>query len=115
MDWNLALNEEGGPSWASFSLDSTIIVNAEKDEFYRQPTFYSMGHFSKYIPEDSVRIRLEIRKRKKAWWRLFPADVEKDRLMTTAFLRPDGFQRTVILFNPYYMPYFTLSEIYWAK
>lgn len=44
-DWNLALNMEGGPNWVHNYVDSPIIVNAEKDEFYKQPMFYAMGHF----------------------------------------------------------------------
>ncbi|KAG7202136.1 hypothetical protein KM043_015822 [Ampulex compressa] len=54
VDWNIALNLEGGPSVNH--VDSPIIVNATADEFYKQPMFYAMGHFSKYIPPDSVRI-----------------------------------------------------------
>ncbi|XP_047118446.1 lysosomal acid glucosylceramidase-like [Schistocerca piceifrons] len=55
-DWNLALNQEGGPNWVENYVDSSIIVNAENDEFYKQPLFYALGHFSKFIHEDSVRI-----------------------------------------------------------
>ena len=49
VDWNMALNMTGGPNWAGNYADSPIIVNAEKDEFYKQPMFYAMGHFSKFI------------------------------------------------------------------
>ena len=45
VDWNLALNTEGGPNWVKNFVDSPIIVSAEKDEFYKQPMFYHMGHF----------------------------------------------------------------------
>ncbi|XP_014678234.1 PREDICTED: glucosylceramidase-like [Priapulus caudatus] len=44
-DWNLALNTNGGPNWAKNFVDSPIIVNAETDEFYKQPTYYAIGHF----------------------------------------------------------------------
>ncbi|XP_013384673.1 glucosylceramidase [Lingula anatina] len=57
-DWNLALNMQGGPNWVKNFVDSPIIVNAERDEFYKQPMFYVMGHFSKFVPPDSVRIDL---------------------------------------------------------
>lgn len=49
VDWNMALNMEGGPNWEDNRADSPIIVNAAKDEFYKQPMFYAMGHFSKFI------------------------------------------------------------------
>lgn len=44
-DWNIALNMEGGPNWVNNFVDSPIIVNEKKDEFYKQPMFYAMGHF----------------------------------------------------------------------
>ncbi|XP_052802399.1 lysosomal acid glucosylceramidase-like [Mya arenaria] len=49
VDWNMALDISGGPNWANNRADSPIIVNAESDEFYKQPMFYAMGHFSKFI------------------------------------------------------------------
>ena len=48
--------------------------------------FYGMGHFSKYVPEDSVRIDITINN-----------DVN---LKGTAFLRPDG-KRSVVILNLY--------------
>ena len=38
-------------------VDSPIIVNAEKKEFYKQPMFYILGHFSKFLPRGSQRIK----------------------------------------------------------
>ncbi|CAF0930114.1 unnamed protein product [Brachionus calyciflorus] len=58
-DWNLALDLKGGPNWAGNFVDSPILVNKSSDEFLKQPMFYAMGHFSKFIPEGSVRIDLE--------------------------------------------------------
>uniref|UniRef100_A0A915D9Z5 Glucosylceramidase n=1 Tax=Ditylenchus dipsaci TaxID=166011 RepID=A0A915D9Z5_9BILA len=55
-DWNLCLDTQGGPNWVGNYVDSPIIVNASGDEFYKQPMFYAMAHFSKFIPRDSVHI-----------------------------------------------------------
>ncbi|VDO36931.1 unnamed protein product [Haemonchus placei] len=44
-DWNICLNEQGGPNWVENFVDSPIIVNATSDQFYKQPMFYAMGHF----------------------------------------------------------------------
>lgn len=44
-DWNLALDHSGGPNWVKNYVDSTVIVDAQRDVFYKQPTFYSMAHF----------------------------------------------------------------------
>ena len=36
---------KGGPNWVKNFVDSPVIVNAAKDEFYKQPMFYAMAHF----------------------------------------------------------------------
>ncbi|KAK7085837.1 hypothetical protein SK128_017034 [Halocaridina rubra] len=56
VDWNLALDMSGGPNWAGNYVDAPIIINAVDDEFYKQPTYYAMGHFSKFVLEGSVRV-----------------------------------------------------------
>ncbi|CAI2352067.1 unnamed protein product [Caenorhabditis sp. 36 PRJEB53466] len=55
-DWNLCLDETGGPNWAYNVVDAPIIVNRTADEFYKQPMFYAMGHFSKFLPRGSTRV-----------------------------------------------------------
>ncbi|KAK7085975.1 hypothetical protein SK128_000066 [Halocaridina rubra] len=54
VDWNMALDMIGGPNWAFNFVDSPIIINAEMDEFYKQPMFYAMGHFSKFVVEGAL-------------------------------------------------------------
>ncbi|KAM0724831.1 Lysosomal acid glucosylceramidase [Formica fusca] len=56
IDWNIALNEIGGPNWAENNVDSPIIVIPQKDQFYKQPMFYAISHFSKFVPGGSYRI-----------------------------------------------------------
>ncbi|XP_063173274.1 lysosomal acid glucosylceramidase-like [Candoia aspera] len=86
IDWNLALDMEGGPNWVNNFVDSPIIVNPLKDEFYKQPMFYHIGHFSKFIPEGSVRVALTSS---------FFTDTFL--LKSAAFLRPDGIAVVVVL------------------
>lgn len=40
--------------------DAAIIVNTTGDEFYKQPMYYAIGHFSKFIPDGSVRIKIQV-------------------------------------------------------
>ena len=54
VDWNMALNEDGKPNWAGNSDDSPIIVNSTAGEFYKNPAFYHLGHFSKFVDENWV-------------------------------------------------------------
>ena len=51
---------DGGPNWAYNYVDSPIIVNEARDEFYKNPMYYGLAHFSKFLPEESVRIHYEM-------------------------------------------------------
>lgn len=82
-DWNLALNPEGGPNWVRNFVDSPIIVDIAKDTFYKQPMFYHLGHFSKFIPEGSQRVGL--------------LASQKNSLDVVALTRPDGSAVVVVL------------------
>ena len=42
IDWNLALDRSGGPNWAGNHRNAAVIVDAEKDEFYK-PVFEIVG------------------------------------------------------------------------
>ncbi|XP_066990540.1 lysosomal acid glucosylceramidase-like isoform X2 [Macrobrachium rosenbergii] len=57
-DWNLALDMKGGPNWAKNFVDSPIIVNAKDGEFYKQPMYYALAHFTKALPEGSQRVEI---------------------------------------------------------
>lgn len=37
-------------------IDAAVIVNETSQEFYKQPIFYGIGHFSKFIPPGSKRV-----------------------------------------------------------
>ncbi|XP_046688475.1 putative glucosylceramidase 4 [Homalodisca vitripennis] len=46
MDWNLAVNLEGGPT-LGMAVEGAIIVNSTGEEFYKQPIFLCYGSFFK--------------------------------------------------------------------
>lgn len=56
VDWNMALDTTGGPNWAGNKVDSPIIVNSTANEYYRQPMYYALAHFTKFLPPDSIRV-----------------------------------------------------------
>ncbi|XP_040546696.1 lysosomal acid glucosylceramidase-like isoform X3 [Gallus gallus] len=85
-DWNLALDLRGGPNWVENYVDSPIIVDGSRGVFYKQPMFYHMGHFSKFIPEGSQRVGLRVARR-----------CVLCRLEHVALLRPDGAAVVVVL------------------
>lgn len=84
----MALDPHGGPLWVKNPVDASIIVNSKKQEFYKQPQYYSLLHFSKFIPRGSKRIDSSAG--------LVSALFEK-KIKYAAFLRPDGGVATVIL------------------
>ncbi|XP_011881411.1 PREDICTED: glucosylceramidase-like [Vollenhovia emeryi] len=83
IDWNIALSTSGGPNWINNTVDSPIIVNSTANEFYKQPMFYVLGHFSKYVPPNSVRIGT--------------TSDNTDGIPNVAFSTPDGGVVLVIL------------------
>lgn len=56
LDWNMVLDETGGPTYIGNNIDAPIISNATAGEAYKQPIFYIIGHFAKFLPKGSVRI-----------------------------------------------------------
>jgi len=56
-DWNVFLDLQGGPNWAKNYVDAPIIVNTtNKEVFYKQPMYYYLGHFTKFLTPNSTRV-----------------------------------------------------------
>ncbi len=58
-DWNMILDEKGGPNHVNNYCDAPIIVDTKKGEIHYNSPYYYMGHFSKFILPGAVRIGLE--------------------------------------------------------
>ncbi|XP_065174654.1 lysosomal acid glucosylceramidase-like isoform X2 [Sycon ciliatum] len=106
-DWNLALNGTGGPNWAHNYVDSPIIVNPSKDEFYKQPMYYAIGHFSAFILPGSVRIHTDLSEPFLSWDLetvsfLTPAAISglQQDLVTTVILNKHNTAQTVVFYDP---------------
>jgi len=74
IDWNLILDETGGPNWANNQCDSPIIVVSESEntpeksnKFLIQPMVYHMGHFSKLIKKGDVVLSTVVEKKTNFW------------------------------------------------
>ncbi|CAH0549286.1 unnamed protein product [Brassicogethes aeneus] len=81
VDWNMVLDQSGGPCSIDNKVDSPVITNNATGEFYKQPMFYAMGHFSKFLrPKSHV------------------LDVQDGLIKSVAVLRPDGLH-AVVVFN----------------
>ncbi len=56
IDWNLMLDETGGPNHVGNYCDAPIIADTQNDKVYFNSSYYAIGHFSKYIDEGAHRI-----------------------------------------------------------
>jgi len=56
VDWNLLLDETGGPNHVNNFCSAPIIADTKNDEVLFQSSYYYIGHFSRYIPAGSRRI-----------------------------------------------------------
>lgn len=88
VEWNLALDYQGGPSWVNNNFDDTLIVNVTAGEYYRQPTFYAMAHFARFIPPGAQRLEHSV-----TW----DANHVDQNVVVTVFERPDGSKVAVLL------------------
>nr|CAD2186869.1 unnamed protein product [Meloidogyne enterolobii] len=109
IDWNLCLDLQGGPNWVRNFVDAPIIVNASSDEFYKQPTFYFLAHFSNFIPRDSVVISSTLstticeEKDKLVSLKCFFTSIDnlfgiENEIEHVAFITPNG-NRALVLLN----------------
>ena len=73
IDWNLILDERGGPNWAKNMCDSPIIVVSEgtrknvgesdkSNTFLIQPMFFHMLHFSKLLKKGCQVVKTNVTK-----------------------------------------------------
>lgn len=82
IDWNMVLDEKGGPNLAENWCVAPVLVNVQKDEVYYTPMYYILSHFSKFIRPGAVRIGF---------------DCSDKELMTTAIKNTDGSIVIVVL------------------
>ncbi len=83
LDWNLLLDEKGGPNHVGNFCAAPIMCDSKNDTFEKRLSYYYIGHFSRYIKPGAVRI---------GYTRY------TDKIEVTAFSNPDG-QRVAVLLN----------------
>lgn len=59
IDWNLVLDEQGGPNHVGNYCDAPIIVDTNTKEIHYNSSYFYIGHFSKFIRPNAVRIKHE--------------------------------------------------------
>jgi len=83
-DWNVLLDQQGGPNHVQNYCFAPVHANTETGEVTYMSSYYYLGHFSKFIRPGARRII---------------SSSTDDDLLTTAFLNPDG-TIAVIVMNP---------------
>lgn len=98
-DWNIVLDKKGGPNHAGNNVDAPIIADTNnKTYFLKQPMFYYLGHFTKFLTPESVRIDVS-----STGYLVIPG------LETTAFVTPDKHVVVIVLNRD------NFSRTYWIN
>jgi glucosylceramidase len=58
IDWNLFLDNTGGPNHVNNLCDSPIIIDIFPEKLVYQSSYYYVGHFSKFVKPGAFRIGL---------------------------------------------------------
>jgi glucosylceramidase len=82
-DWNILVDETGGPNHAGNFCFAPVIGNTKTGELIFTNAYYYIGHFSKFVHPGARRIT---------------SSSNRDLLETTAFKNPDG-KIAVIVMN----------------
>ena len=56
IDWNMVLDNRGGPNHKHNYCNATIMLNKNNTGYIKNLTYYYIGHFSKYIKPNAVKI-----------------------------------------------------------
>ncbi len=83
IDWNLLLDELGGPNHVKNYCASPVMCNTKMDTVEKRLSYYYIGHFSRYVHKGARRIAVSR---------------YTDRLEVSGFINPDG-ERVLIIMN----------------
>lgn len=81
-DWNILLDQTGGPNHVNNLCFAPIHADVNSDELIYTPTYYYIGHFSKFIRLNAKRISTVS---------------SRSHLLSTSFMNEDGKIATVVM------------------
>lgn len=81
-DWNLLLDHTGGPNHVSNFCFAPIHADTRTGELIYTPTYYYIGHFSKFIRPDAYRVS---------------TSSSRSVLLATTFANTDGQMATIVM------------------
>lgn len=83
IDWNLVLDERGGPNHVGNLCSAPILIDSANNALLYQSSFYYIGHFSRFIKPGAQRILCA---------------ASSQNLETTAFVNPD-YSTVIVVMN----------------
>ena len=81
-DWNILLDEKGGPNHVGNFCFAPIHADTKTGELIYTPSYYYIGHFSKFIRLNAVRVSTA---------------VSRSGLFSTSFLNTNGTMATIVM------------------
>ena len=81
-DWNLLLDEQGGPNHVQNLCSAPIIADTRNNKVLFQSSYYYIGHFARFVHPGAKRI---------------VCATSREALEATAFVNPDGNAVAVVL------------------
>ncbi len=81
-DWNILLDETGGPNHVGNFCFAPVHADTKKGELIYTPSYYYIGHFSKFIRPGAKRVSTVS---------------SRSHLLSTSFLNEDGAMVTVVM------------------
>ena len=81
-DWNILLDETGGPNHVNNLCFAPVHADTRKGELIYTPSYYYIGHFSKFIRPNAKRVSTV---------------ASRSHLLATSFINTDGKIATVIM------------------
>lgn len=81
-DWNILLDEKGGPNHVGNFCFAPIHADTKSGELIYTPSYYYIGHFSKFIRPEAKRVS---------------SSVSRSSLLSTSFLNKNGQMVTVVM------------------
>lgn len=81
-DWNILLNEKGGPNHVGNLCFAPVHADTQTGELIYTPSYYYIGHFSKFIKKGAVRVS---------------TTTSRSTIESTTFKNPDNTMVTVVM------------------
>jgi glucosylceramidase len=81
-DWNILLDENGGPNHVGNFCFAPVHADSKSGELIYTPSYYYIGHFSKFIRPDAKRVSTVS---------------SRSPLLSTSFVNADGTMATIVM------------------